>query len=121
MASKPKRVEVYKATTRPRRASGALLCRMMLVPTLLMVMPKPSSAMAISDSQSSVLLASISMARALMAIEARIRPGRVAVVFLPASNMLEPSEPRPAAPHSQPRVVASPPKISRAKTGSSTT
>ncbi|MNG96610.1 hypothetical protein D3C77_266020 [compost metagenome] len=121
MASKPKRVEVYRATTRPRRASGASLCSKMLVPTLHRVIANPSTAMANSDSHSWVLAANTSMASALPAALARMNRPSGAVLRLPARTTLAISEPSPAAPHSQPRVRASPAKMSRANTGSSTT
>lgn len=78
MASKPKRNEVYMATTRPRRVSGAELCRMMLVPTLLTVMLKPSTVMASSDRGRLLLRAKTGMARPQAVAEPRIRRGRAA-------------------------------------------
>jgi hypothetical protein len=41
---------VYSDTTRPRRVSGAELCSTMLVPTLLLEMPKPSTAIVLQSS-----------------------------------------------------------------------
>lgn len=94
---------------------------MMLVPTLLQEMPKPSTAMAASDNGSWVLQAKASMARPQAQEESRISRDRALPPPWLARTMVDSSEPSPAAPQSQPRVVASPPKMSLANTGSSTT
>ncbi|MNC45116.1 hypothetical protein D3C75_940620 [compost metagenome] len=92
----------------------------MLVPTLAQVRPKPSVAMAGSARGSRVLAANNSRAQAESALAARISCTWPAVERRLARNSEASSAPPPAAPHSQPRVAASPTNTSLANTGSST-
>ncbi|MNE91291.1 hypothetical protein D3C80_1888870 [compost metagenome] len=85
----------------------------------MMVTPKPSTAMASSDNDSSRLAAKASRAIALVMAESRMSRGMPPTFCRAARNTEDSSEPSPAAPQSQPRVRASPAKMSRANTGSS--